>query len=117
MLEVSKPYCRTLPLNICSALFTMDILEHCVKRLRRRDLPSANLDHAMIIIGGDSAQMGIAELYGWRLVALGPIPLNILKLKVTYHPLCSMNKFVTNKSKLPQDGGQVFPYMGCLAIM
>ena len=33
-------------------------------------------------------------------------------LKVTYHPLYSMNKFVTNKSKLPQDGAQVFPYMG-----
>ena len=32
--------------------------------------------------------------------------------KVIYHPLCSMNKFVTNKSKLPQDGAQVFPYMG-----
>ena len=38
-------------------------------------------------------------------------------LKVIYHPLYSMNKFVTNKSKLPQDGAQVFPYMGCLAIM
>ena len=25
-------------------------------------------------------------------------------LKVTYHPLYSMNTFVTNKSKLPQDG-------------
>ena len=24
----------------------------------------------------------------------------------------SMNNFVTNKSKLPQDGAQVFPYMG-----
>ena len=35
-----------------------------------------------------------------------------LKLKVTYHPLYSMNKFVTNKSKVPQDGTQVFPYMG-----
>ena len=35
-----------------------------------------------------------------------------LKLKVTYHPLYSMTKFVTNKSKLPQDGTQVFPYMG-----
>ena len=33
-------------------------------------------------------------------------------LKVTYHPLYSMNTFVTNKSKLPQDGAQVFPYMG-----
>ena len=33
-------------------------------------------------------------------------------LKVTYHPLYSMNKFMTNKSKLPQDGTQVFPYMG-----
>ena len=33
-------------------------------------------------------------------------------LKVTYHPLYSMNKFVTYKSKLPQDGAQVFPYMG-----
>ena len=26
-------------------------------------------------------------------------------LKVTYHPLYSMNKFVTNKSKSPHDGG------------
>ena len=29
-----------------------------------------------------------------------------------YHPLYSMNNFVTNKSKLPQDGAHVFPYMG-----
>ena len=34
------------------------------------------------------------------------------KLKVIYHPLYSMNKFVTNKLKLQQDGAQVFPYMG-----
>ena len=33
-------------------------------------------------------------------------------LKVIYHPLYSMNNFVTNKSKLPQDGAQVFSYMG-----
>ena len=33
-------------------------------------------------------------------------------LKVIYYPLYSMNNFVTNKSKLPQDGAQVFPYMG-----
>ena len=33
-------------------------------------------------------------------------------LKVIYHPLYSMNNFVTNKSKLPQDGAEVFPYMG-----
>ena len=33
-------------------------------------------------------------------------------LKVIYHPLYSMNNFVTNKSELPQDGAQVFPYMG-----
>ena len=38
-------------------------------------------------------------------------------LKVIYHPLYSMNNFVKNKSKLPQDGAQVFPYMGWLAIM
>ena len=31
---------------------------------------------------------------------------------VVYHPLYSMNNFVTNKSKLPQDGVQVFLYMG-----
>ena len=37
-------------------------------------------------------------------------------LKVIYHPLYSMNNFVTNKSKLPQDGAQVFPYMGCGVI-
>ena len=33
-------------------------------------------------------------------------------LKVIYHPLYSMNNFVTNKAKLPQDGAQVLPYMG-----
>ena len=33
-------------------------------------------------------------------------------LKVIYHPLYSMNNFVTNNSKLPQDGAQVFLYMG-----
>ena len=33
-------------------------------------------------------------------------------LKVIFHPLHSMNKCVTNKAKLPQDGAQVFPYMG-----
>ena len=32
-------------------------------------------------------------------------------LKVIYHPIYSMNNFVTNKSKLPQVP-QVFPYMG-----
>ena len=36
----------------------------------------------------------------------------VVVLKVIYHPLYSMNNFVTNKSKLPQDGAQVFPYMG-----
>ena len=35
-----------------------------------------------------------------------------LSFPVTFHPLYSMNKFVTNKSKLPQDGAQVFPYKG-----
>ena len=38
--------------------------------------------------------------------------INLFLLKVIYHPLYSMNQFVTNKSKLPQDGAQVFPYMG-----
>ena len=33
-------------------------------------------------------------------------------LKVNYHPIYSMNNFVTNKSKLPQDLAQLFPYMG-----
>ena len=33
-------------------------------------------------------------------------------LKVTYHPVYGMNNFVTNTSKLPQDGAQLFPYMG-----
>ena len=35
-----------------------------------------------------------------------------LGLKVIYHPLSSMNNFVTNKAKFPQDGAQVFPSMG-----
>ena len=38
-------------------------------------------------------------------------------LKVAYHPLYSLNKFASNKSKLPQDGAQVFPYLGGFAIM
>ena len=33
-------------------------------------------------------------------------------LKVIYHTLYSRNNFVTNKSKLPQNRAQVFPYMG-----
>ena len=33
-------------------------------------------------------------------------------LKVISHSLYGMNNFVTNKSKLPQIGAQVFPYMG-----
>ena len=37
-------------------------------------------------------------------------------LKVIYHPLYSMNKFVTNKSKLPQDGAQVFLYIEWLTL-
>ena len=37
---------------------------------------------------------------------------SVMTLKVTYQPLYSMNKFVTDISKLPQDGAQLFPYMG-----
>ena len=33
-------------------------------------------------------------------------------VNVIYHHLYNINKFVTNKSKLSQDGAQVFPYMG-----
>ena len=47
----------------------------------------------------------------------GPSGNHVAYLKVIYHPLYSMNNFVTNKSKLPQDGAQVFSYMGWLAIM
>ena len=35
-------------------------------------------------------------------------------LKVIFYPLYSMNKFVTNKSKLQRVGAQVFPYMGLI---
>ena len=38
-------------------------------------------------------------------------------LKVTYHPIYNMDNCVTNKSKLPLDGAQLFPYMGWLTIM
>ena len=44
-------------------------------------------------------------VYGWKTCVLDV-------LKVIYHPLYSMNNFVTKKSKFPQDGAQVFPYMG-----
>ena len=40
------------------------------------------------------------------------LPAKSVNLKVIYHPLYSMNNFVTHKSKLAQDGAQVFPYMG-----
>ena len=33
-------------------------------------------------------------------------------LKVIYHPLYGMNKFVTNKSKLTQDGAHCFLIWG-----
>ena len=38
--------------------------------------------------------------------------INFYTLKVIYHPIYNMNNFVTNQSKLPQDGAQVFLYMG-----
>ena len=38
----------------------------------------------------------------------------VTMLKVIYHPLYSMNNFVTNKSKLPQDGAQVFSLYGLI---
>ena len=40
-----------------------------------------------------------------------------LYVKGDLSPLYSVNKFVKNKSKLPQDGAQAFLYMGWLAIM
>ena len=40
------------------------------------------------------------------------IPPGQTLLKVTYHPIYSMNNCVTNKAKLPLDGAQLFPYMG-----
>ena len=46
------------------------------------------------------------------LISLQPALHWLIDLKVIYHPLYSMNIFVTNKSKLSQDGAQVFPYMG-----
>ena len=39
-------------------------------------------------------------------------PRVLTDLNVIYRPLYSMNTFVTNKSKLPQDGAHVFSYMG-----
>ena len=54
----------------------------------------------------------VAKLLTYHMNVLLRINLAIsLNLKVIYHPLYSMNKFVTNKSKLPQDGAQVSPYM------
>ena len=38
-----------------------------------------------------------------------------IELKVIYHPLYSMNNFVTNKTKLQQDGAQMFPYYGVIS--
>ena len=49
---------------------------------------------------------------GGKLYKLGENHVISVMLKVIYHPLYSMNNFVTNKSKLPQDGAHVFPYMG-----
>ena len=44
-------------------------------------------------------------------ITISCLGFSINRLKVIYHPLYSMNKFVTNKSKLPQDGAQVLTYM------
>ena len=50
---------------------------------------------------------------GWSGINDHTLPAKIcLALKVIHHPLYSMNNFVINKSKLPQDGVQVFSYMG-----
>ena len=38
--------------------------------------------------------------------------MSLLTLKVIYHPLYSMNNFVTNKSKLPQMGHKCFLIWG-----
>ena len=40
---------------------------------------------------------------------LTSVDVRFWRLKVIYHPLYTMNNFVTDKSKLPQDGAQVFP--------
>ena len=73
----------------------------------------------MIIMGRDSAELQHRERIIIRsdIIILIPgdvrgVAGNFKVLKVIYHPLYSMNKFVTNKSKLPQDEAQVFPYMG-----
>ena len=54
------------------------------------------------------------NMYGY---AYSMQPIACWTLKVIYHPKYSMNNFVTNKSKLPQDWAQLFPCMGWLAIM
>ena len=38
-------------------------------------------------------------------------------LNVIYHPVYSMNNFVTSKSMLPEDGAQLIPYIVWLTIM
>ena len=60
----------------------------------------------------------VAKLLTYHMNVLLRINLAIsLNLKVIYHPLHGMNNFVTNKSKLPQDGAQVSPYLVWLAVM
>ena len=61
-------------------------------------------------------QIHVALYWGYNSHDADP-PINQHWLKVIYHSLYSINKFVTNKSELAQDGAQVFPYMGWLAIM
>ena len=58
-------------------------------------------------------QLGDMVKAGEIHVSIPRIPSSACISMVIYHPLYyTMNKFVTNKSKLPHDGAQVFPYMG-----
>ena len=64
----------------------------------------------------DSRKLKPPEYYQSCSITFVYYKLSPFLLKVIYHPLYSINTFVTNKSKLPKDGAQLFPYMGWLAI-
>ena len=64
---------------------------------------SSHVYHNKVRINISTSLVSLSPLWCWD---------PIYTLKVIYHPLYSMNNFVPNKSKVPQDGSQVFPYMG-----
>ena len=56
----------------------------------------------------------IAGAMSYRSACKDGLLYEMVELKVICHPLYGMNKFVTNKSNLPQDGGTSVSFYGVI---